>query len=123
VTFKFASSVDTIGPLQFELLLSLVVVTAVARVAALLMWSVRVWMRDHGWPHLLGGSLVLMVGAMLLALPAILLHWLYGITHPNGYACTFVVWPMLFIPAVVYALGFRTFGRRDRRLEGRTQLS
>ena len=122
MTFRFASSVDTIGPLQFELLVALVVAAGLARILALLVSTARASMRERGWSGLYAAGLAMTAGLVLLLLPVVLLDWLYGLTHPNAYVCTFIVWPTFLIPAGVYVCGLLSFDRRER-LDGRTQLS
>jgi hypothetical protein len=115
VAFQLGFSIDTIGPLQVEYVLALIVATALARLAALLAWTLVGRMDDTGRRVIYGGVIILLIGLVLLALPSLILVWLYSLTHPEALVCTFIVWPGLLLPLGIYCWGLVRLARRERR--------
>jgi hypothetical protein len=108
-------SVDMIGPLAFESVLAIVVATGMARLAAVCVWAVMRRTDDVARRIIYGATIALTLGVVLVALPSILLRWLYSLTHPHASLCLFAVWPGLLLPLIVYVLGVVRLLWRDRR--------
>jgi hypothetical protein len=115
VDFRLGFSIDTIGPLQFEYILALIVATGLARLAALLAWTLVGGIDDRARRVIYGGIVILLIGLVVLALPSVLVVWLYSLTHPQAIVCSFIVWPGLLLPLGVYCWGLMRLARRDRR--------
>jgi hypothetical protein len=117
VTFdvRYGFSIDTIGPLQFEYVLALIVATGVARLAALGTWTIVGSITDSVRRAVYGGVIFLVIALIVLALPSLILGWLYSLTHPGAFICTFLVWPGLLLPLAVYCVGVVRLIRRERR--------
>jgi hypothetical protein len=114
---RYGFSIDTVGPLQFEYVVALIVATGVARLAALAVWAGMSRIDDTTARFAYGGALALVLGISVLALPSLLLAWLYSLTHPGAFVCTFLVWPGLLLPLGVYVWSLMKLLRRERHEE------
>jgi hypothetical protein len=111
---RYGFSIHTIGPTQFEYVLALMVAAGLARLAALGAWTVLRGITDPVRPALHGGVLFVVIALVVLALPSLILGWLYSLTHPGDFLCTFLVWPGLLIPLAVYGVSVVRLSRREK---------
>ena len=70
---------------------------------------------DAGRRIIYGGVIIFLVGLVVLALPSVLVVWLYSLTHPAALVCSFLIWPGLLLPLAVYCWGMVRLARRERR--------